>query len=78
MSDALKEKEIFDRINEKNEKHIQAYRQKMRDSYTSQTSLSKGTYDAEGNYIAFELELMPRNEDVTTKFKKKKLSVRNI
>jgi hypothetical protein len=32
MSDALKEKEIFDKINLKNEMHIQAYRQKMRNS----------------------------------------------
>ena len=32
MSDALKEKEIFDKINLKNELHIQAYRDKMRNS----------------------------------------------
>jgi hypothetical protein len=40
--------------------------------------LNKGTYDPDGNYIAFELDLNLRKEDDISKFKKKKLSVRDI
>ena len=40
--------------------------------------MNKGTYDADGNYIAFELDLNLKKEDDISKFKKKKLSVRDI
>ena len=54
MRDALKEKLLFEKITLKNEEQIQAYRSKMRGSQLSNKYL-KGTYDSDGNYIAFEI-----------------------